>query len=836
MCVAASSEGSRVYLGGHSGVWRSDDRGLNWRHLEWPQPTPPSTNVPGAIPLQVIYDLVVSPANKDIVLAAGGRDARVPPRSGIYRSTDGGTTWSRVHTFQRGGVIGLASRLGFAPDDQQLVYAAGQFAVAISRDGGATWVESVPDQFGQVWHVAAARAEGSQRRVYAMGSRTWYSTNGGANWTPTTGFGPMLGMPADAIGVTSRALSVHPGNPAIIYVMDGSRRLWKGDFTSFSGTGAPFWRELPAIPRGPGRTPSGATYVVAHVSPSGQFFLIASDQERVYLSVGEPTSTASWIWIDEKHHADPHGIALTNGFDRTASGGGGLLLLVNDGGVYRSQDGGHNWEHGRGLSTLAPINVSIGARPGKPPAICFGTGDNIGFYTADGGASWKTQEYLGGDNDCNFTDPRQSHRLIVFAPRDGDGTIHLYKRPEGEVPDGAFGTGDLQVIPGPVPPPNERWAWNVVSWWFILGYRPLVLTLAGESPRPDGDLITIRFLADRALLLRTTRISQITNANDWTTSATDESSGAKVFQQGPVLPAKNVSVVQASGGHNSPVFYVGDPDLTAGGQQRLWKWTKGMTAWQLLVPGNTAPANAEPRIAQRFYVDPYRPNLIYLLDEKHVRRSDNGGTTWVVDSSLERCLTENGAFPFVSVNDASPLPCLLRDMNFDPDHPKYRFAVGPAGIFCTTDGATWRHLLLSSAGAFQPMHSTYDKVTDGCSRALYVTTTNRGVLRLTPLPPDWDFPVGSLRQTSGRITFLRVHDVGTGFGPPWDFIDAEVIFQLDSEPEKSFGFQLRVDDNEAAHRGMLTLLRRAYQRNVPVVIDFIRVMCRNGRVLRVALQ
>jgi hypothetical protein len=34
----------------------------------------------------------------------------------------------------------------------------------------------------------------------------------------------------------------------------------------------------------------------------------------------------------------------------------------------------------------------------------------------------------------------------------------------------------------------------------------------------------------------------------------------------------------------------------------------------------------------------------------------------------------------------------------------------------------------------------------------------------------------------------------------------------------------------------LKLLRRAYQRNVPVVIDFIRVMCRNGKVIRIALR
>jgi hypothetical protein len=35
---------------------------------------------------------------------------------------------------------------------------------------------------------------------------------------------------------------------------------------------------------------------------------------------------------------------------------------------------------------------------------------------------------------------------------------------------------------------------------------------------------------------------------------------------------------------------------------------------------------------------------------------------------------------------------------------------------------------------------------------------------------------------TGRITFLRAHDVGTGFGPPDDLIDVEAVVKLDSRP------------------------------------------------------
>lgn len=95
------------------------------------------------------------------------------------------------------------------------------------------------------------------------------------------------------------------------------------------------------------------------------------------------------------------------------------------------------------------------------------------------------------------------------------------------------------------------------------------------------------------------------------------------------------------------------------------------------------------------------------------------------------------------------------------------------------------------------------------------------------------FPIGSLLGAEGKVTLLRAHDMGTGYGPPSDFMDVEVVVWLDSEPGKAFGFQLRADANEDAHRGMLDLLRRAFNRDGRVRIDYIRTGVRNGRILRV---
>ena len=172
------------------------------------------------------------------------------------------------------------------------------------------------------------------------------------------------------------------------------------------------------------------------------------------------------------------------------------LVLVNDGGVNFSTDGLQSWQNCRGLSTLGLVNVAINPVPGQLPAICIGTGDNFGFASADGGASWKTQNYLGGDNDCAFADPRQPTRMVVFAPRSKStppaadnvfGEVYLYVSQDDGPPDTALGTSVLQRIPGPPPVPgqtgNQHAGWNAVSNFVNWGYRPLVLTRAGERPR-----------------------------------------------------------------------------------------------------------------------------------------------------------------------------------------------------------------------------------------------------------------------------------------------------------------------------------------------------------------
>ncbi len=90
--------------------------------------------------------------------------------------------------------------------------------------------------------------------------------------------------------------------------------------------------------------------------------------------------------------------------------------------------------------------------------------------------------------------------------------------------------------------------------------------------------------------------------------------------------------------------------------------------------------------------------------------------------------------------------------------------------------------------------------------------------------PAQSHDFGAPAQARGKLTLLRVHHLDSGYGDsadPTNFIDVEVVLWLDSQPGKAFGFQVRDDDHLPAHRGMLDLLRDAFNNNWTVTINYI---------------
>jgi BNR/Asp-box repeat len=816
LSLAVAPGGTRLYAGGYSGVWRSDDAGRTWAQMTRPQPSEGQSDVPGALSVRTVWDIAVFPDDPDILFVATGGDVRVTPLNGIYRSVDGGVTWTLVHQFPGKGTVG---QIEFAPDNPYLVFAAGGEGIAASSDGGLTWSDQRVG--GTVWHVAVGpeerlRGGGSRRRLYAAGDGSiWYSPDGGGTWQPdpgaqaisarlraTGGSGSFAADPSNCCygggNTAAKVLAIEPGYPEKLYlaavggangpsyydrpecgssanVPDGTQcntagrgcgegSLWYGDFSAFDGQGPARWSQLPGPPVYWGvTTTSGSVYVIAKETAAG-YLLFFADESHVHVCTGKPTAAWAWHRLDGwdpsrtatrptencnkvQVHPDPHALAVSGDFDislRRAQEApspynqnseldrylGGILWMANDGGVYRSDDGGETWELGDGLATLAPINLAGCARPGVPPALYMGTGDNDDFFTLDGGARWGDPVSGCGDCDPWFADPAQPSRVLSFAARDYPPGFGLFTAAVGMFPDASDGNSRRAIpvpsrcrsSPGLPPCPNGPGdvinESNAISNFSIAGYRPIVLTLATEEPLDDGDYVVIRFKPDGTrVLLRTTALSTITAPGDW-------GDPSKASQQGPPLPA-NVDVVQASGGHSSPVFYISDSGSSLG----LWKWTAGMQQWQQIVGGASRGGGS---IARRWFVDPYNPNLLYIVDQDAVKRSDDGGATWRRDAGLDVALTEGGRYPHNADG------AVITEMLFHRYERGTRFAAGPAGVFCTVDGIRWTRLMSTTALPSRPVGLFFDSISDPCDRGLYVACDGRSVPKLSPIPaPVW---------------------------------------------------------------------------------------------------
>jgi hypothetical protein len=89
-----------------------------------------------------------------------------------------------------------------------------------------------------------------------------------------------------------------------------------------------------------------------------------------------------------------------------------------------------------------------------------------------------------------------------------------------------------------------------------------------------------------------------------------------------------------------------------------------------------------------------------------------------------------------------------------------------------------------------------------------------------------------ISNLAGKINFLRAHDLGTGYGPANDYLDAEVVLHLNSNPNTTLGFQLRQGQFLPEHRKMLSILQNAFYQDITVSIDYVKVAPTKGVILR----
>jgi photosystem II stability/assembly factor-like uncharacterized protein len=107
------------------GIYRSTDGGRTW------------TQTNSGLGHLYVNDILVSPADSNIVFAGTGRGSAVgDPGTGLYRSTDRGSTWRRV--LEAGTIYSVA----VTPGNSSVMYAAGGPPIFKSTNGGVTWTRA----------------------------------------------------------------------------------------------------------------------------------------------------------------------------------------------------------------------------------------------------------------------------------------------------------------------------------------------------------------------------------------------------------------------------------------------------------------------------------------------------------------------------------------------------------------------------------------------------------------------------------------------------------------------------------------------------------------------
>ena len=378
-CIAFHpSNTSIIWVGSPGGgLWKTTDGGTGW-----------STTFDNSVVLGV-SSIIIQPSNPDIMyIATGDGDASDTNSTGVLKSTDGGVTWQTTGLNWNVTQGRRIRKILMDPNDENIILAATSNGLYRTTNSGTSWSQLVTGNFFDV----EANPDPTTNRFYVASSNKIYlSTNNGANWS-------------EIITISSNnriALAVSPGNNSYVYALcsnssnNGFNGLYKsgdsGDsYTLVSSTP----NILNSSSNGSGTNGQGWYDLCIAVDPTNAE-IIYTGGVNVWKSInGGTTMTLRTHWSGasgvQTVHADHHCMEWQNN---------NTLWLGNDGGVYRTTNGGVNWtDRSNGLIISQMYRIDASQQDTK---VITGLQDN-GTKVRNTSGSWGNN--IGGDGmDCHIS-------------------------------------------------------------------------------------------------------------------------------------------------------------------------------------------------------------------------------------------------------------------------------------------------------------------------------------------------------------------------------------------------------------------------------------------------
>lgn len=368
--AGVADEPNVFYVGqADGGVWKSNDYGRTWEPIFDGEDT------------QSIGAIAVAPSDHNIVYVASGEGLHRPDLSlgdGIYRSTDDGKTWTHLGLRDSEQIPALA----VDPTNSKRLFAAvlghpygpgPERGIFRSEDGGATWTKVLykDDRTGgsdvvidpknpqvvyaSLWEETLGPWEDGNNYSGTHGG-LFKSTDGGSTWAQLT-----EGLPSDLVQVnvaiaasdTNRLYTTVSTKEAGGYATGKGLGVYRSDDAGAS------WRKITDDPR-PAMKIGGGDLPVPVVDPQNPDVVYSTSIVTCRSEDGGKT----WISLRGAPGGDDYQNLWINPRDSK------ILLLVSDQGAVVSVNGGESWSSWYNQPTAQLYHVA--ATYGFPYQVCAG--------------------------------------------------------------------------------------------------------------------------------------------------------------------------------------------------------------------------------------------------------------------------------------------------------------------------------------------------------------------------------------------------------------------------------------------------------------------------------